>query len=83
MNDYNYNSLRIAIILQLKKDFLDGLVHEDQLWRILHTDYMSLLCAPVHPDEVYKAFNERKVKQQWPAKSDNFSKVDQFKDRTT
>ena len=67
-----YQSLRIAIILQLKKDYLEDLVHDEQLWSILHTSWMMFLCDPVHPDKVYEAFKERKNKL-WQVKSENSS----------
>ena len=58
MNGYEY--LRIAIILQLKKDYYDGLIDNKQLWNSLHSEWMMFLLGSIHPDEAYRALVRRK-----------------------
>ena len=58
----NYNNLRIAIILQLKKDYILGLCSDKYLDYILHTKHMARLCDPADPDAVYRAFKKAKVR---------------------
>jgi hypothetical protein len=62
--DYNYNNLRIAILLQLKKDYITGYCSDKYLETILHTKYMGILCDPADPDAVYRAFKKAKVRYQ-------------------
>ena len=59
-----YEALKIAIIEQIKKDYFDGLLNNEQLWHYLHTDWIEYLLGNIHPDEAYKALVRRKIKHE-------------------
>ena len=56
--------MQIAIIIQLKKDYFDGLLTNKQLWYEVHTEWMELLLNGIHPDEAYRALVRRKLKNE-------------------
>lgn len=64
-----YEALKIAIIIQIKKDYFDGLLNNKQLWHVLHTDWIINLLGDIHPDEAYKALVRRKTKHELMVKN--------------
>lgn len=63
-----YEALRVAIIIQLKKDYFHGYLSNERLWYEIHTPWIKNLLGEIDPDKAYGALVRRKLKHEYFSK---------------